>query len=561
MKKNAVVNELRFALLEGNERETDICFTKIFISIEKEDKKFGASEIKEVNELLRSYRQDNYMIAFGELLTSENRNTFETDKHYAQALIDTKTPIKALPLLRSMVKDSEHRGHSEDSSEAYGLIGRAHKDLFLFSSTGNKNLATRHLSKAFNAYDTPWKRSPENNVWHGVNLLALHSNAVVNGFPTPSNINASEIADEVIEIINKIPEDNRNYWDLASLAEAHVEKKEWNLASTALVNAVDIGKATPFELNGTLRQFKEIWRLQDQGENSANLVTWLERTLIGQPNSEIILDASDIDRQQAVDEKQLEALQSHHKMRTGAWMKKYMQCAESVASVIDINTGEPKGTCSIIDGEVFSDNLKGRLVCLTNDHVLSNFLDEYSTNHRPLAPADAAVRFTQSDTKDKKFEISKIIWSSSFRNHDVCLFEVRDGPPVNESTIRVVSHVPRVDHKSPQEIFIISHPYKEEISFSFQNTNLIDHDANAQGKESLVPGLIHYTTPTVQGSSGGIALNAALELVGIHHAGGSEINRLNGHKGTYAANEAIWIQPIINAVRNNLEKGIDRWVG
>ncbi len=56
-------------------------------------------------------------------------------------------------------------------------------------------------------------------------------------------------------------------------------------------------------------------------------------------------------------------------------------------------------------------------------------------------------------------------------------------------------------------------------------------------------------------------MNAGLEMIGLRHAGGSEVNRLNAQEGNYAVNEATWIQPILNAIRKDLSNGRTRWEG
>ena len=38
------------------------------------------------------------------------------------------------------------------------------------------------------------------------------------------------------------------------------------------------------------------------------------------------------------------------------------------------------------------------------------------------------------------------------------------------------------------------------------------------------------------------------QVIGLHHAGGEYVRKLNGRSGTYAANEAISIQYIARAI-------------
>ena len=59
--------------------------------------------------------------------------------------------------------------------------------------------------------------------------------------------------------------------------------------------------------------------------------------------------------------------------------------------------------------------------------------------------------------------------------------------------------------------------------------------------------------------SGGVALNAMLEMIGLHHAGSETLDRIDGVEETHAANEAVWIHAIVNAIARSLELGVTRW--
>lgn len=552
------VKGLMQALKKGDERAINFQVSKILDAIHRDDPDFDADEVEEVNSALRHARQHDYIKAFSEALTAEDRNTFNTDKHYAQALIDTDMAAAALAPLTALAEAS--RDDFSKFSEAMGLLGRVHKDLFLKSSDKRKPAAVRHFNKSMQAYAEPWRIDPDASCWHASNLLALISMGQAEGIKVGDEFNGVEIAENLERVILNKPEDTRDYWDWASLAESRLGKGDWLSASGALGIAIDSGNATPFQLNGTLRQFKEVWLLQERGEDAAKIITWLERSLLGQPNGEVSLDADDIDRQLSAKESDLEALHSYHKMRSHAWVRKFLMRGDNIGSVVDKHSGQQKGTCCVIDGKFISKELAGHQLCLTNDHVISEYPDEYDdVTMRPLSPDDTAVKFTASDDPDRKYSVAEVIWSSPYFVHDACLFRLMENTPADALNLPIVDYVPSIHKEKPQEIFLISHPEKDELSYSFQNTDLIDHDAASRGKDSLTPGLIHYTTPSIPGSSGGVALNAELDMVGLHHAGGSEINRLNGELGTYAVNEAIWIQPILNAIRKNLAQKKKRW--
>jgi V8-like Glu-specific endopeptidase len=59
---------------------------------------------------------------------------------------------------------------------------------------------------------------------------------------------------------------------------------------------------------------------------------------------------------------------------------------------------------------------------------------------------------------------------------------------------------------------------------------------------------LHYRTSTDAGSSGSPVFDAQWDLIGLHHASGTHMPRLNKARGTYAAREGV----TIDAIRRSL---------
>ena len=77
-----------------------------------------------------------------------------------------------------------------------------------------------------------------------------------------------------------------------------------------------------------------------------------------------------------------------------------------------------------------------------------------------------------------------------------------------------------------------------KISFSLYDNLLLDHEQP----------MIHYRSASLGGSSGSPVFYPIWELIGLHHAGGHEMKKLNGSPGYYGANEGIWIRSIIDNI-------------
>jgi V8-like Glu-specific endopeptidase len=89
-----------------------------------------------------------------------------------------------------------------------------------------------------------------------------------------------------------------------------------------------------------------------------------------------------------------------------------------------------------------------------------------------------------------------------------------------------------------QKVYVIGHPGGRTLSISLNDNLLLDWDER----------LIHYRAPTEGGSSGSPVFNQQWDLIGLHHAGGDSVAKLNGKEGRYPANEAVWIRRIIAAL-------------
>jgi len=201
--------------------------------------------------------------------------------------------------------------------------------------------------------------------------------------------------------------------------------------------------------------------------------------------------------------------------------------------------GNGFGTGFLIRGRDLVPALGNTFLILTNAHVVSGG-PAVQAKHSSLDPDDATIVFEASAAAgQQKFKAKKVVWTSPPDKLDATLLEI-DPPLPNIDPYPVAKRLPLAD--GSQKVYVIGHPKGGGLSLSLNDNLLLDYDDR----------LLHYRAPTEGGSSGSPVFNQQWDLIGLHHAGSMAMPRLKGQDGTYAANEGIWIQRIIQALREEV---------
>lgn len=477
--------------------------------------------------------------------------------YLAQGLIDTGSASTAIDILRRIKpEETDERTQIETS----GLTGRAFKDLFLRvrEKRGKRrktlmNLAVQHYGESFD-------KSGEADFWSGENLLALLRRAKAEGIEVHGGRQADAIAAKVASAIEETPKAERNYWQWASLAVIHINAGAWSDAQAAFCGALDSKGVDAFSLGGTIRQLEEWWDIGNQGPEGSAILAALKGHLLRISGGSIHLSSTQMQDTKRVPEDSFERIFGTKGPIPYKWMSQFLDAGASVGQITN-KQGEGIGTCFIVDGGEFHDSLKGERLILTNDHVVSPHPEKYTSNP-PLRVNKAHAKFELFSGTDgpREFPAKEIIWSSGSQDHDACLIRLETVMPDELEALPVVRYVPVANPGNEESIYIIGHPGGRTLSYSLQNNELLDHNCKLADGE-VMPRYIHYFTPTEPGSSGSPALNAELDVIGLHHAGGKYMRKLDGSDETYPANEAIWIDSICRAAHADLEAGRVRYDG
>lgn len=560
------LNKIRHELNEFDWAAATITSTNIIEEIFSTEITYEIDDFFQIMKQLRRKRRYALMVRLGDALSITTRTNFSIRNLYAQSLIEQGYFTSGISVLEKLELEMNNTGgnSTQEYFETQGILGRAYKQLFIRTGYNKSDISVKFLEKSIEYYIQVYKNDSKTHTWHGINAVALLAMAERHNIASISSLGDYKVLAK--EILSNVEEKEKNStanaWHFATASECCLALEDFDEALKWLAGYSSQEDCDAFELASTLRQFEEVWELNMDEKSGQLLMPLLRAELLRRSGGEFEMDPEDIRKELAVAKKvtsQYESLvekgieSSHTRLekvfgadsfKTYKW---YMQGAARCLAVarIGLDSSRGEGTGFLVKGNNLHESLGEELFLLTNSHVISDDPVE-----KALSPQEATVIFEVLDP-NLEFKLHNIVWSSPSTELDACLvrFSREDQEKLVEFTGDVEWYplsntLPLGDD---QKIYIIGHPRGGTLQLSFQDNHLLDHENP----------LIHYRTPTDNGSSGSPIFNRTWMLLGLHHAGSNEMKCLNGKEGNYSANEGIYIQAIIAALARKLDTKTD----
>jgi len=470
-------------------------------------------------------------------------------RQYAQALLDQGELSAAIPFLKALVTDAEaDPGQAFELAEAKGLLGRVYKQIYVNTGAARSDRSAAVLNDALGAYLAVYEAAPETHSWHGINAVALLARAegdlvTVDGIDDPGG-RSRQIAAEVLGRLTELWDNRRaTMWDSGTAMEACVALARNEEAALWLQRYVSEPQADAFEIGSTLRQLDEVWRLDMESEPGSSLLPVLRAELLNKQGGGFTLNPKDLHPGALANTtpEHLEKILGTVRYHSYKFMLRAIDRARAVAR-IEHQPGQGYGTGFLVRAPDLNPGIGDGYVLITNAHVVSNDPNVKDA----LAPEDAIVTFQllrEEGGAEEEYQVEKLLWTSPPWELDATVLRLARVPEKVEP-FPVQPRLPLPDGE--QRVYVIGHPKGGSLSFSMQDNVLLDHESP----------YLHYRAPTEGGSSGSPVFNAQWKLIGLHHAGSHEMRRLHAQPGTYAANEGIWMQSIIQAMAAQLPAAV-----
>ena len=536
-KLKALVDKLESAATEDDpDHLTDAC-NALVDQLQRETDTIEPKLAQRSLEALRSSRRFEHMGQLAEAFIADGCEDAQVQRQYAQALIENGQIAPAIHMLEGVVSSGATSAAERD--DAKGVLGRAWKERAVATRGNRDRVAAQALKQAYKYYMDVYQKDPK-ALYQGINAVALA--AWDRGLAlTPEERNvAMRSAETIFRQVDNTPSDRRTTWDLAIAGEALIalgreeDAADWFRGYSDLANA--------FALGGTVRQLTNLWKL-DETEEGQNLLGPMRAHLLEKPGGQFVVSRNQIRQMVSVGERAYEKVLGDIGPATYTWMQKGIRAAQSVALMRQ--SGRGMGTGFLVCGSDLNPELGDELFVLTNAHVVSDPPIGFAAH-----PSEVTVSFeVASDNPGLDYEVASLVWQSPPDAHDASLLRLDTDLRGKMDPLKFSSNLPLLDSNRKQRVYVIGHPGGGEISFSFQDNELLDYENDLIDRdEDPTPCRVHYRTPTEPGSSGSPVFNGNWATIALHHAGSKTMRRLNGAPGTYSANEGIWIQSIRRAL-------------
>jgi hypothetical protein len=535
------VKELEVAVSTFDlQRAEELC-DKLAIYLRSRAKPYPFVESKTILGILRRKRYFDLIVKVGDLLIQTGQNQVNIRRQYAQALICLGYLTAGLDVLQVLEQDCLEENNGVELAETRGLMGRARKQMYMDAAADKRPgaMLQQRLEDAASDYAEVYGEK-QDHIWHGINTVALIERAKRDKIPLAKTLpDATATATAILKQITS--KKKTDLWDYATAGEACLALKDYPQALDWILKYTqDNEYADAFEYASTLRQFEEVWKLDEGKKEHAQILHLLRAALLQQEGGRVEIEnlarnLTSVTELEA--DKQFEQILGKDRYKTFQWYRTGLDRAAGVAQICD-RAGNGFGTGFLVRGTDVHPSIAHEWVVVTNAHVISDDPAEQSATPAAMPADEVRIRFEAEDPNEE-FGVDKILFSSSRAKLD-CTIVSLQSPVEHAKPFPIAKRLPLVGKN--QRVYVIGHPRGGRLSYSIDDNLLLDHEKPR----------VHYRAPTEGGSSGSPVFNQQWDLIALHHAGGMNMKKLNGKDGTYPANEGLYFQSVLDAIAAKL---------
>lgn len=523
-------DRLRAAAVQFDGEEVAACVRELLEHLGQRVQPYPADDARNILQCLRNKRHFAVMAQVADAFLRNGVEDEQVERQYGQALLDLGHIHAGLAVLTAL--QSRPNVSARERAEAHGLVGRAYKQIYVDAADSRVPANRKALNKAISAYLDVY-RADNSKLWHGVNAASLLKRAARDGVDlSPLEADPLASATKIAEEIRREVDERRRskevgVWDLATAAEACIVLDRWRESGSYMLEYVQHPDADAFELASCQRQLQQVLLLDRDEGDERYLLDLVQSELLKRSGGSLLLrpdevsPASDPHSSQARQDA-LQRVLGNTRYVSHSWLLQGLAAATSVARIWFRGLGHGSGF--LLAGERLRSQWQGKQLLVTNSHVISTKPADWRTPR----PSDVEVTFDAlhgGGQAAPRFRVVENLWESPPTDLDVTV-ALLDGDPKPTTGYELCPAVPT---STESRIYVIGHPKGGDLAFSIQDNRFIASNDT----------FLQYRSPTDPGSSGSPVFDDQWRLIGIHHAGGAKLRRLDGSSESHAANEGI----------------------